>query len=77
MENKRVDEIKDQYIHEALVNAHKALSEKGYDAAGQLMEYLFTDDPSYLTTYMEARQKLEAVDREELMKHILRHYFEG
>lgn len=77
MENKNFDEIKEQYIHEALVNAHEALKEKGYNATGQLMEYLFTDDPSYLTTYKDARQKLEAVEREDLMMHILRSYFEG
>lgn len=76
MENKNFDEIKEQYIKEALVNAYDALKEKGYNAEGQLMDYLFTDDPSYLTSYKDARQKLVAVEREDLMIHILKSYFE-
>ena len=76
MENKNFDEIKEQYIREVLVNAYEALKEKGYNAEAQLMDYLFTDDPAYLTSYKNARQKLEAVEREELMLHILKSYFE-
>lgn len=77
MDSKKLEELKEQYIHQTLVNAHDALKEKGYDAKKQLMEYLFTDDPGYLTSYKDTRQNLCAVERDELMLHILRHYFEN
>ncbi len=75
MTNRNFDEIKDQYIHDALVNAYNALDEKGYNALNQLMDYIYTDDPTYITTYKDARKNLEAVDRNELVLHILKDYF--
>ncbi|MBQ2972480.1 MAG: IreB family regulatory phosphoprotein [Ruminococcus sp.] len=75
MTNRNFDEIKDQYIHDALVLAYNALDEKGYNALNQLEGYLFSDDPTYITPYKDARKTLEAIDRDELMKHILKGYF--
>ena len=75
MINRKFDDITQQYIHDTLVNAYNALDEKGYDAIAQLMDYIFTDDPTYITTYNNARQELQAIDREEMVKHILRGYF--
>lgn len=76
MKNRNFDDIKDQYIHEALVLAYNALDEKGYNALAQLEGYLFSDDPTYITPYKDARKTLEAIDRDELMQHILKGYFE-
>lgn len=76
MKNKKLDNVNDQQIHQALVTAYNALDEKGYNALSQLVGYLFTDDPTYITPYNNARKTLEAIDREELMMHILRYYFE-
>lgn len=77
MKTKQFDDIKDQCINEALEVAYNALNEKGYNAIGQLAGFIFSDDPSYLTTYNNARSMLAAVDRDELMEHLLRYYFEG
>ncbi len=75
MTNRKFDDIKDQYIHEALMVAYNALDEKGYDALSQLVGYLFSDDPTYITPYKDARKTLEVIDRDELMKHIVKGYF--
>lgn len=77
MATKKFDDIKDQCINEVLEVAYNALKEKGYNAIGQLAGFIFSDDPSYLTTYNNARMMLTAVDRDELLEHILRYYFEG
>lgn len=75
MNKKEFDDMKDQYISEALAVAYNALNEKGYNALAQLSDFLFTDDPAYITTLNNARSLLMAIDREELMQHILRGYF--
>ena len=75
MNKKEFNEIKDQYIHETLVDVYNALDEKGYNALSQIVGFLFTDDPTYITPYKEARKKIEAIEREELMEHILKGYF--
>ncbi len=77
MATKKFDDVKDQCINEALEVAYDALNVKGYNAIGQLAGFIFSDDPSYLTTYNNARTMLKAVDRDELLEHILRYYFEN
>ena len=67
----------DEHDAEKSVNAYNALKEKGYNAIGQLAGFIFSDDPSYLTSHNNARAMLKAVDRDELLEHVLRYYFEG
>ena len=51
-----------------------ALDEKGYDALDQIQGYLLTEDPTYITTYTEARKVITALDREDLLRCILEVY---
>ncbi|MBQ4568640.1 MAG: IreB family regulatory phosphoprotein [Ruminococcus sp.] len=73
----RFTDPKDVKINEALTLAFNAMQEKGYDPYSQLMYYLYTEDEIHITSYNGARQALMAIDRDDLMKHILRTYFEG
>ena len=51
-----------------------ALSEKGYNPINQIVGYLLTDDPTYITNYNNARSMICKIDRDELMQSLVRDY---
>ena len=50
------------------------LSEKGYNPINQLVGYVLTEDPTYITNYKNARGLIRRIDRDELMAALLREY---
>ena len=51
-----------------------ALNEKGYNPINQIVGYLLTEDPTYITNYQNARTLICKIDREELMQGLVREY---
>ena len=51
-----------------------ALQEKGYNPVNQIVGYLLTEDPTYITNYNNARSMICKVDRDELMQELVRDY---
>ena len=51
-----------------------ALSEKGYNPINQIVGYLLSEDPTYITNYKSARSLICKVDRDELLQELVRHY---
>ena len=51
-----------------------ALNEKGYNPINQIVGYLLTEDPTYLTNYNNARAMICKIDRDELMQVLVREY---
>ena len=51
-----------------------ALSEKGYNPINQIVGYLLTEDPTYITNYNNARSMICKIDRDELMQSLVREY---
>ena len=51
-----------------------ALSEKGYNPINQIVGYLLTKDPTYITNYNNARSMICKIDRDELMQALVREY---
>ena len=51
-----------------------ALSEKGYNPINQIVGYLLTEDPTYITNYNNARSMICKIDRDELMQSLVRDY---
>ena len=51
-----------------------ALSEKGYNPINQIVGYLLTEDPTYITNYNNARSMICKIDRDELMQVLVREY---
>ena len=51
-----------------------ALSEKGYNPINQIVGYLLTEDPTYITNYNNARSMICKIDRDELMQVLVRDY---
>ena len=51
-----------------------ALNEKGYNPINQIVGYLLTEDPTYITNYNNARTKICKLDRDELLQVLVKHY---
>lgn len=57
-----------------LRNVYEALIEKGYNPINQIVGYLLTEDPTYITNYNGARSMICKIDRDELMQVLVREY---
>lgn len=60
---------------ELLCRVYKALQEKGYHPLGQIVGYILTEDPTYITNHNGARQMIRKIDRDALLQDILADYF--
>ena len=68
-----VDE-KDAEIRHILTTVYQALEEKGYNPINQIVGYLLSEDPTYITNYNGARTEITKIDRDELMEELVRNY---
>ena len=65
---------KDDEIKVILTSVYKSLVEKGYNPINQIVGYLLTEDPTYITNYNNARSMICKIDRDELMQVLVREY---
>ena len=68
-----VDE-KDAEIRHILTTVYRALEEKGYNPINQIVGYILSEDPTYITNHMGARTLIRKVDRDELLQILVRRY---
>lgn len=61
---------------EILREVYEAMSEKGYNPIGQIVGYLLSEDPTYITNYKNARALIRKIDRDELMGELVKNYLE-
>jgi len=61
---------------EILRTVYSALEEKGYNSIDQMVGYILSGDPSYITSYGNARNLIRHVERDELVEHLLRAFLE-
>ena len=61
---------------EILRSVYNALLEKGYNPIGQIVGYLLSEDPTYITNSNNARTLIRRLDRDELMREMLEIYLE-
>ncbi len=54
-----------------------ALKEKGYNPINQIVGYILSEDPTYITTYNNARSLIRRIDRDELLQEMVRNYLLG
>ncbi len=57
-----------------LSSVYHALSEKGYNPINQIVGYILSEDPTYITNYNNARSLICKIDRDELLQELVRHY---
>ena len=62
---------------EILLHVHKALEEKGYSPVNQIVGYLLSGDPAYITSHQNARNIIRRLDRDELLEELVTNYLKG
>ena len=65
---------KDEQIHYILTSVYEALKEKGYDPINQIVGYILSEDPTYITNHRQARTLIRKLDRDELLQTLVRSY---
>ncbi len=61
-------------MREILVSVYNSLVEKGYNPTSQLVGYILSEDPTYITTHNNARSLIRKIDRDELLQVLLKSY---
>lgn len=61
-------------MHTVLRSVFDALNEKGYNPINQIVGYLLTEDPTYITNYNNARSMICKLDRDELLQDLVHSY---
>jgi len=69
-----IQDQKEQQMHTVLQTVYEALVEKGYNPISQLVEYILSEDPTYITNYNNARSLIRRIDRVELLNALLKNY---
>ena len=60
-----------------LATVYEALSEKGYNPVNQIVGYIMSGDPTYITSHKNARSLIMKVERDELVEEVLRAYIKN
>ncbi len=69
--------VKDEHENEVrriLTEVYNALNEKGYNPISQIVGYLLSEDPTYITTHNNARSLVRRIDRDELLQILVKEY---
>ena len=62
---------------DTLLSVYGSMREKGYDPVNQIVGYLLSGDPTYITSYNNARYLISRIERDELLEELVRAYVEG
>ncbi|MBD8952094.1 MAG: IreB family regulatory phosphoprotein [Subdoligranulum variabile] len=68
---------RDAEIKQAVLQVYRALEEKGYNPINQLVGYILSEDPTYITTYKNARAIIRRIDRDDLLQALVRDFVKG
>ena len=69
-----VEDLDDKNVERILEDVYYALEERGYDPLKQLVGYLSSGDPGYISSHLEARKKISTIDRSKILEVVLRSY---
>lgn len=65
---------KDEEIRAILSSVYNSLREKGYNPINQIVGYILSEDPTYITNHNNARTLIRKIDRDELLQVLVRKY---
>ena len=73
----KVDLEKDYDVREIIASVYEALTEKGYNPVNQIVGYLMSGDPTYITSHKGARSLIMSAERDEIIELFLEDYIEN
>lgn len=72
-----IKDIDTQLIRVTLKEVYDALEERGYNPNNQIVGYLISGDPGYISSYKNARGKIQEIDREKIVEVLLKDFQKG
>jgi len=66
----------EEEMRKILLEVHKALDERGLNPISQIVGYILSEDPTYITTHNNARSLVRRIDRDELLQVLVRDYIQ-
>ncbi len=70
----KLHDDRESEIKEILLQVYDALSEKGYNPINQIVGYILSEDPTYITNHKNARSLIRRIDRDDLLNMMLKNY---
>ena len=69
-----IDIFEDEIVRDTLKDVYSALEERGYNPINQLVGYIMSGDPGYISSHKEARTKITKIERNKILEVLLREY---
>ena len=73
----KVEAVKDLDVRDVIAAVYSALTEKGYNPVNQIVGYLMSGDPTYITSHKGARSLIMRAERDEIIEVFLEDYIEN
>ena len=70
-----LSDMKEWETREILTEVYNSLQQKGYNPINQIVGYILSEDPTYITNFNNARTLIRQLDRDELLQELVRYYF--
>ena len=70
----KISNDNEDIMKETLTQVFDALQEKGYNPINQIVGYILSGDPTYITSYNDARNLIRQIERDELLEKMVRNY---
>ncbi|MGN0311651.1 MAG: IreB family regulatory phosphoprotein [Lachnospiraceae bacterium] len=72
----RVEKEVELPVSDVIAKVYEALKEKGYNPVNQIVGYIMSGDPTYITSHKNARSLIMRVERDEIVEEVLKFYLE-
>ena len=69
-----IEEFEEKLVSDTIKEVFQALEERGYNPTNQLVGYLMSGDPGYISSHKEARNKITRIDRSKILEVLLKDY---
>lgn len=69
-----VENEKEKEVKQIILDVYEALNEKGYNPINQIVGYILSGDPTYITSHKNARSMIRRLERDELLEELVKNY---
>lgn len=72
-----IKDEREEEMRQTMLTVYNALKEKGYNPISQIVGYILSEDPTYITTHNNARSLIRRLDRDELLQVLVKNYLKS
>lgn len=72
-----IKDEREEEMRQTMLTVYNALKEKGYNPISQIVGYILSEDPIYITTHNNARSLIRRLDRDELLQALVKNYLKS